>query len=416
MNGYDAAGIARHAVDKPVFRVTENGDIETLVSLDRETVSSYLLKVGVHDRGERPLGSTALVRVDILDVNDNAPEWIFPATTDRTINLTTAMKPGSLIGQLRAEDIDEGASGIVHHMLLGPNGEPLKGVSLEEGLLRDLQVKTEQNNQALKDSTVAKPTSMDLNGYRMGSLYLNGSTGEIWVAQALVPGTINLHLRAFDQGKPHMFADNWLTINVFVDPSEGSGLFGFGGDGTLNVTIILIMITITAVVSLFLITGIICVKRRPIWYPNSRIPEAIDGAASPGNATTTFSMDTNKEYIACAMNPSGWPTMGMYPSGQLVSHTGGTPIMDDCQLFSTMGGPGMMGYGAMINQSDTGSMIYIPQRAPPSNSSGPAGGSLTPVPGDLNPCSSDYPSRNQLHTFGVSLLFLWADTICLDDR
>ncbi|CAH8661368.1 unnamed protein product [Heterobilharzia americana] len=350
------AGMTRHVVDQPIFRITPNGGIETLVELDRETVPSYILKIGVRDRGAQPLASTTMLRVNVQDANDNA------------------------------------------------QGETIDGVSLEEGLLNVLNPPKPRVVKTVKYGQKLASKVEDLKGYRAGPLYLNGTTGEIWVAQTLSSGTINLHLRAQDQGTPRSHTDAWLTINVFIDPSESIGFLSFGGDGTLNVTIILAMITVTAIISLFLIIGIVCVRRRPTRYAMARNVNVTDGTVSPGNATTTFSMDMTKDTMSTNIN-GGWSSpVGTYGPNHFTpgQPNAGGAIMEDGQMFTALYGPGgMMGYGAVMSPSDTTSMIYIPQAQTTPNMMGSMGGSMTPVPVDITPTSPDYQSRNQMHTFGT---------------
>ncbi|VDP48606.1 unnamed protein product [Schistosoma curassoni] len=401
------AGMTRHVVDQPIFRITSNGVIETLVELDRETVPVYILKIGVRDRGAQPLASTTMLRVNVQDANDNAPVWVFPTPVDRTINLTTGMKPGSLAGRLRAEDADSFEAGKVEYLFLGPRGETIDGVTLEDGLLNVLNPPKSGLAKTVKPGQKLPSNPDDLKGYRAGPLYLNGTTGEIWVAQALTSGTINLHLRAEDQGTPRSHTDAWLTINVFIDPSEGIGFLSFGGDGTLNVTIILAMITVTAIISLFLIIGIVCVRRRPTRYTLARNVAGTDGGVSPGNAATSFSMDVAKENMSTNMN-SGWSSpVVTYGANHFIPGqvNGGNSIMEDGQMFTALyGHGGVMGYGAVMSPSDTASLIYVPQAQTTPNIIGSLGGSMTPVPVDLTTTGSDYPSRNHMHTFGVSSL------------
>ncbi|KAH8868430.1 Protocadherin-18 [Schistosoma japonicum] len=398
------SGMTRHVVDQPIFRVTPSGIIETLIELDRETVPVYILKVGVRDRGAQPLASTTMLRVNVQDANDNAPVWVFPTPADRTINLTTAMKPGSLAGRLRAEDADSLEAGKVEYLFLGPRGETIDGVTLEEGLLNVLNPPKSRGAKSARPGQKLSSKTEDLKGYRAGPLYLNGTTGEIWVAQALISGTINLHLRAQDQGTPRSHTDAWLTINVFIDPSEGIGFLSFGGDGTLNVTIILAMITVTAIISLFLIIGIVCVRRRPTRYSMARNVSGNDGAISPGNATTTFSMDVAKESMSTNIN-GGWSSpVVTYGANHFIpgQSNGGGSIMEDGQMFTALyGHGGVMGYGAVMSPGDTASMIYVPQAQTTPNMIGSMGGSMTPVPVDLTPTSPDYVSRNHMHTFGT---------------
>lgn len=431
---FDESSLAKHSVDQPLFRITPDGGIETLVELDREAVPTYLLKIGVHDRGAQPLASTTLLRVDVLDANDNAPVWGFPTLTDRTINLTTAMKPGSLAGRLRADDEDAGDAGRVDFLFLGPRGEPLKAVNIEEGLLNSLallanpgsggNVATTSSAEDFVTTTATMPAGAsqsrsrgqlrtirpEENGYRMGPLYLNGSTGEIWIAEPLSSGTINLHLRAQDRGKPRTQTDAWLTIHVFFDPNEDPSFFSLGGDGTLNITIILVMITITAIVSLFLIIGIVCVRRRPTRYMSNRSSAIPDGSISPAHTGLNYSMDPHKDGLTSAMVSTGWGSpMSIYPGNHFIppnASMAGPGCLDDGHLYGAMAtSPGMMGYGALVAaSSDTASLIYVPQtqtQAPPSVMSSLRAGSMTPVPVELS--AGEFQSRGQpMHTFGVS--------------
>ncbi|KAF6768820.1 hypothetical protein AHF37_10536 [Paragonimus kellicotti] len=405
----DELGLTRKVVDQPIFRITPDGGIETLVELDREAVPVYMLKIGVQDRGAQPLASTTLLRVEVLDANDNSPAWVFPTPTDRTINLTTAMKPGSLAGRLRAEDADVGDAGRVDYMFLGPRGEPLKGLSLRDGLLDSLTMQKEDTKESAvyTQSPVTKQPHVESNenGYRLGPLYLNGSTGEIWVAQPLTAGAINLHLRAQDRGSPRSQTDAWLTINVFVDPSDDPTFFNFGADGTLNVTIILVMITITAIVSLFLIIGIVCVRRRPVRYTPTRTHTTADGTVSPSHSNIPYGSDVNKEGLVTSLTPNSWQLpMGLYTTGQFYATHGslGSPMMEDGQMFTTLGGQGVMGYGAMVAPSDAASLVYLPQTAQPPGTMGSlGGGSMTPVQMEHGIVPIEYGGRGPMHTFGT---------------
>jgi len=51
----------------------ERGILTTTRSLDREQVAQYRLKVIARDRGVPPLTGTAIVTIDVGDVNDNRP-------------------------------------------------------------------------------------------------------------------------------------------------------------------------------------------------------------------------------------------------------------------------------------------------------------------------------------------------------
>ena len=56
------------------------GIVKTNVILDREILDSYRLEVEAVDRGNKPLTSTCIMRIQIIDENDNAP--FFPSYRD----------------------------------------------------------------------------------------------------------------------------------------------------------------------------------------------------------------------------------------------------------------------------------------------------------------------------------------------
>lgn len=107
-HGHSAIGIddlesspGRQLVEQRIFQITPDGAIETLVEFDREQVSMYLLNVAVRDNGSQPLATSATLLVLILDENDNAPVWTFPAESARQINITTGNPPGALVARLQ---------------------------------------------------------------------------------------------------------------------------------------------------------------------------------------------------------------------------------------------------------------------------------------------------------------------------
>lgn len=263
VSGYAANDYSqsRQLVEQRIFQITPDGGIETLVELDRETVAFYLLNVAVRDNGTHPMASTAMLLVQVLDENDNRPIWAFSSDTERQINITTANHPGTLVVRLQARDIDADAAGTVEFQVLDSHGQPMPPISLARGFFM-------QPNPYTTSSTTPMPTFVDhpmgdLKGYRTGPFYLNGSTGELLVADRLVPGSSKIRLRAIDLGPQRLYSDTWMTINVKLDPNEYGGFLGSGRAGALNITAILVMIAITAIISLLLIIAIVCVRRKP---------------------------------------------------------------------------------------------------------------------------------------------------------
>lgn len=80
-----------------------SGHLTLTKKLDRETLSSYQIKVTAKDQGSPPQSSTATVHLTVLDANDNAPVF-YPAVYFARVNDTTA--PGSAILRVYATDAD----------------------------------------------------------------------------------------------------------------------------------------------------------------------------------------------------------------------------------------------------------------------------------------------------------------------
>ncbi|CAL8104936.1 unnamed protein product [Calicophoron daubneyi] len=85
--------------------------------LDREKYSLYELKVRAEDHGHPQLFSTAIVTIRVLDVNDNAPRFIFPTAGNNTVYVPQTTSPGHTIARVEAVDEDVFENGeIVYEM------------------------------------------------------------------------------------------------------------------------------------------------------------------------------------------------------------------------------------------------------------------------------------------------------------
>lgn len=88
----------------------QTGDIETAKHLDRETVPIYDLTIGAIDAGSPPQTGTAMVHIELLDVNDNGPVFDPP----EVVGYVSENEPaGTSVMTLSATDPD-----------LPPNGAP----------------------------------------------------------------------------------------------------------------------------------------------------------------------------------------------------------------------------------------------------------------------------------------------------
>ncbi|XP_037542926.1 protocadherin-8 [Nematolebias whitei] len=106
-----------------VFHVDpQSGDVTLRAPVDFEKRRSYELLIRASDLGENPVPSTCHVVIDVVDVNDNAPEiGIKPMTSscDGVAFITEAAAAESFVALISTSDRDSGSNGYVRVSLLG---------------------------------------------------------------------------------------------------------------------------------------------------------------------------------------------------------------------------------------------------------------------------------------------------------
>lgn len=90
------------------------GQLTTKRKLDREEIPNYEIYVIARDQGIPPQSSTATVYLNILDVNDNNPEF-YPQKYFYSIS--EDMKPGDTLLKVTATDRDEGENAMITFQL-----------------------------------------------------------------------------------------------------------------------------------------------------------------------------------------------------------------------------------------------------------------------------------------------------------
>ncbi|XP_043924983.1 putative protocadherin beta-18 isoform X5 [Protopterus annectens] len=94
---------------KKFYRLVTDGQ------LDREKISEYNITVIAVDDGSPPLSSTAVIQVQISDINDNPPVF---SKTLCTMQVSENNKPGALIGSVMATDKDSADNAQVSYSLI----------------------------------------------------------------------------------------------------------------------------------------------------------------------------------------------------------------------------------------------------------------------------------------------------------
>ncbi|KAM9193151.1 protocadherin-23 [Mergus octosetaceus] len=100
------------------FRMnSDNGELTTAVSLDRETQELFSIKVLVRDGGTPSLSSTVTVICKVLDENDCSPKFLFPVSE---IHIPENQQP-SVVYVAGAVDMDAGNNGALRYHIIGGN-------------------------------------------------------------------------------------------------------------------------------------------------------------------------------------------------------------------------------------------------------------------------------------------------------
>ncbi|KAJ6661669.1 hypothetical protein lerEdw1_013191 [Lerista edwardsae] len=122
---------------KVTYRLLDNqvmgASISTYVSVDPATGAIYALRtfnyeilkqlelsIQASDSGSPQLSSTALVKVRVMDQNDNVPVITHPPLTNGSLEIAVSSKaaPDSLVAHIKAKDADEGVNSELSFTLL----------------------------------------------------------------------------------------------------------------------------------------------------------------------------------------------------------------------------------------------------------------------------------------------------------
>uniref|UniRef100_A0A8C1WP23 FAT atypical cadherin 3a n=1 Tax=Cyprinus carpio TaxID=7962 RepID=A0A8C1WP23_CYPCA len=168
---------------RDLFSIDGNGQITSLERLDREERSEMVLSIAAVDAGGR--SGYCSVRVTILDENDNPPQF---GASEYHASVRSEVEPGTLVTQVQAWDLDQGANGQVSYSLYSE-------ASLQVTELLDIDpdsgwVVTKGNFSPLRGSVL--------------SFFVKASDGGVPVRHSLVSVYIhvlsaNAHIPSFSQ-------------------------------------------------------------------------------------------------------------------------------------------------------------------------------------------------------------------------
>ncbi|XP_004286812.2 protocadherin beta-3 [Orcinus orca] len=126
----------------------DNGHLFALRSLDYEALRAFEFRVVAADRGSPALSSQALVRVLVVDDNDNAPFVLYPlqnASAPCTELVPRAAEAGYLVTKVVAVDGDSGQNAWLSYQLLKATEPGLFGVWAHNGEMRTARLLSERD-------------------------------------------------------------------------------------------------------------------------------------------------------------------------------------------------------------------------------------------------------------------------------
>ncbi|XP_021006554.1 protocadherin beta-16-like [Mus caroli] len=136
------------ALDSLISINADNGQLFALRALDYEALQVFEFHVGAIDQGSPALSSQALVRVVVLDDNDNAPFVLYPMqnfSAPCTELLPRAAEPGYLVTKVVAVDRDSGQNAWLSFQLLKATEPGLFSVWAHNGEVRTTRLLSERD-------------------------------------------------------------------------------------------------------------------------------------------------------------------------------------------------------------------------------------------------------------------------------
>ena len=117
------------------FKITSDGLISTIMSLDHEFKDIYKFKVLVKDNGSPSLDNTVNVIVEIEDKNDNAPYFTFPSVNPFNLDVKYHPHHTKNITLLKAADSDSQENAFLKYEITTGNDKQLFAINHYSGLL-----------------------------------------------------------------------------------------------------------------------------------------------------------------------------------------------------------------------------------------------------------------------------------------
>ncbi|XP_078268418.1 protocadherin-11 X-linked isoform X1 [Rhinoraja longicauda] len=175
--------------DKGYFIIDPtSGVIKPNITFDREQQSSYTFQVKAADGGRPQRTSVARVTINVVDVNDNSPVFVYPPSNFSYELVSTSANPGSVVGKVFAIDNDTGMNAELRYSIVSGNSRGLFAINPMTGNIT-LQEKVTTADHGLfrlvvKVIDLGQPES--LHAMALVHLFVNETVNNFTFVQDLV--------------------------------------------------------------------------------------------------------------------------------------------------------------------------------------------------------------------------------------
>ena len=224
------------------FKLKETSKSKLLLTadhIDREARSVYKVIIKATDRGKPSLEATKTLTVNILDENDNSPQFTKELYTAR---VSESVQTDSLILSVKAIDEDFGENGSVSYRIETQSVGDFFKISSSGNIFNSKELDAESNkfhilnvsasdggNPALKSFTVVNVTVMDVND---NSPVFERSLYTCNVPESSLIGSVVCSVTAYDLDSGHNG-----EITYSTDQTNGFQINHSTGDITLSVAL-----------------------------------------------------------------------------------------------------------------------------------------------------------------------------------
>ncbi|KAM7162930.1 protocadherin beta-1-like [Macrochelys suwanniensis] len=132
---------------------SENGNVYALRSMDYEQIKEFQVTVRAADGGSPPLSSEVIIRVEIIDENDNAPFILYPLQNNSSPAndlVPRSAEAGYLVTKVVAVDGDSGQNSWLSYHLLKATDPGLFTVGSQNGEIRTTRLITDRDTMKQK--------------------------------------------------------------------------------------------------------------------------------------------------------------------------------------------------------------------------------------------------------------------------